>query len=862
MVKKKTLLLIWILAICTVFATLITGCSVVRKNEERALTKPIVTVSYGGKDINISRNELYSAYNTYYQQYSQYIQYGLNITAEEIWDIALQSTINEKYRLMKAQETLLRGDFTVNDKTYTFTERNAAPLAGAKVAFSDSTSKDVLTLAEYTYAVYNIHQSVYSSADSYVATAYQQDLVKKINGSIEQDKFEVIKIDFDSETYDYLKKEYYVGQGIDTDRIKMIFYVEGTFDAAALETLTKTGVNHITVDADNKATEDSYIGPFIVPEANYKTAFSSAAAATGSLLELTYQKKAKDSSGEVVYSSLELVTPYSYDVTAPRPALPTSTATNSDLIVIGEARLDRYASKQTIDAELAKYDISIYDANGNAELDLTQLLAKYIEKNKWVSTDADEIKRAKEAFRKIEDNLRKNYRLEEDNNKLTLLYYQTFDSIVLSVISEEVKKAGTLSLWNDKTGVATADMDNLVYEQFMKLYAAEKLKYDGLTDEEKLVLFRETSIVVASSQTYKNYDTFYYYPGFSDDGTLEYGTANEYLSNGFYVYQINISYETEYVNAILDIIGSNTKADGYDTLKRQLQEFFESKTLTKVSNENYNPDYDCPLHELGDTDEDCKWETDPENKNDGKICPSLAYVLDADGAIVKAGNAEIEAAVIAAIDAAAAEGITVFEAMEKFVYRYNDDPGITSSAVQNGYYISPLNGKDRSGFAKEFVAAAHLANGESITGTPFDGKADLLTTGLAKAYFWRADPTSSIQLIIVSRAPFATDVWAQNGVELFGEDTAKGVAAATKDEIIAYIKDFKLAINGHVKDANGVIDATIYSAIRDKLVTDKKTLVYSDWNRENVPTDLNDGNSAVTKDEKILEEILKEIKGE
>ncbi len=95
-----------LICLCLSASFAFTGCSLVQRNTQRYLNRTVATVG----EVNISKQELISAYNSYGYQYAQYYGY----TTERAVKTTLDRLIDNKIKLQKAKEMIkLEDDGTV-----------------------------------------------------------------------------------------------------------------------------------------------------------------------------------------------------------------------------------------------------------------------------------------------------------------------------------------------------------------------------------------------------------------------------------------------------------------------------------------------------------------------------------------------------------------------------------------------------------------------------------------------------------------------------------------------------------------------------------------------------------------------------
>ncbi len=185
--KKKTLV-VFVLLISLIACIALTGCSLVRLNEERQANRIMATVSQeldlnaaakaklnelGISDynvsLNITRRELISNVNYAVNYYSQlYSQYGLTYSydAETVLNDTLDSMLSEKYYVVKAMEKLLNN--TSSGRLDTMYMVVCKDDYIAKYGYTVA-PEGVLTMSEWYNAMKTVEDTLQEQIDEYVA---------------------------------------------------------------------------------------------------------------------------------------------------------------------------------------------------------------------------------------------------------------------------------------------------------------------------------------------------------------------------------------------------------------------------------------------------------------------------------------------------------------------------------------------------------------------------------------------------------------------------------------------------------------------------------------------------------------------
>lgn len=503
---------------------------------------------------------------------------------------------------------------------------------------------------------------------------------------------------------------------------------------------------------------------FIVPTAMYETAFTSKEAKTDLELTVKFEEKT-EKDGDTSYETHKVT--HTYDVVSPRATETKTTVTNDDDVKIGDITVNRYATLADLQS-------------ANAVVEKIDVEAEY---NRLKNDPAADTK-MRDAYRQLNENLKNSYKT------MDYLYGSAFESAVVSALQVEVKK--TANKGND------ADWDSTILQEFKHNYNNAKDKYAGLTTEEALAAQLGTDIK-------SNLDSFYYYPALSN------------LSGYFYVYQILVNFSETDKTFLTD-----NKTDDKDIMN-SFYEFIKDRTNGKESNPAYNADYDCPVHELGDTDAECKWEKEKGEDETG-VCPSIAYI-DNEVAFTEIYNSlqtKLQTVYNNSELTDAQKSEQAFSIFKDYMYRYNDDPGTMNSST--GYLIAPEGVKDPNGFYQSFLDLAHdVYDYSGAVGNAFtaDGKLGYTFTDYG------------VHIIMVSMTPFENVV--PNTALTFSDDAA----------MLDYIKTTKVSIYGK----------TIYEVLKEKVITDAKTQAYSQFTNTRIKSDLKEDESAVKINEKKMKKL-------
>ncbi|MDR0752134.1 MAG: hypothetical protein LBF12_06115 [Christensenellaceae bacterium] len=742
----------FIVVICLI-ASFFAGCTFFKVNEERIANAVLYTINgYDGITLNLTRNEIVDYYNNY--AYTLINNYGY--TVEQTLDFVVESKIKNKYLVTYAMSVLA--------KDY---EARKPVLVGKG---SVKSPKDVLTWAEYYAAVYSVNNSIKTSVESSLKSAGQKEVLSTYN-QISKEKIK--SVEFAESTLSYLKKEYYVNQGIDDNQIKII----------------------ITYDDETKT------DPILVPTTLYTTPFTSEAEATDSKIEITVDEKIISESTGTTYESHTLE--HTYSVVSPRATETKTEKTNNEgggEITIGTLKVKRYDTLETIKNTLGEAfdDLAIIDLD-----------AKYEELRKSASANVDLV----DAYRLIIENLTKNYKT------LDYVYGQAYESAVSTAFSEEKQK----ELMSE---FETGDYwEKEVLVEFKYLYNNAKQTYDEKSDVDNAVA------IAFANEIKSNLDAYYYHPIVPN--------LNAYV----YVYQILFNFSDKQ-KELLALAGSS------EEIKAKYFEYLKEGIEGKISNPNYDPDYDCEKHELGIEDAPCKYLEENPDKNE-KDCPSLAYMTDENGdyEISKFVNVydELQTALFDIVGEKL-ENLqntdtqrAALELFKEYMYKYNDDPGIMNSAA--GYLMAPEGVDDPNGFYESFVELAHkIYSAGSYVGNAFvtDDQG-----GYKLAY---AFTDYGVHLMMISLMPFVD------------YDNAELLAGASDEQIYEYIKSTRINVAGELDEADPN-NNTIYKVLLKKLMDAKKTQLYNEFTNQLIPADLHKDAKIVETNKKKVDKLYEDVTG-
>ena len=627
MLRKRIFTVSAMLLIAAVLAASVAGCTFIRENEYRAANEAYATVSHNGYTLEITYNEFIDYFNSVGYYYVN--SYGYSV--EDALDLCISSKIQQKYLLIEAMVYLSDPDSVGQERV--------AALSNLPV----KTPSDALTPAEYYAAVYAVSNSMITSAEDIAEESRQTEYTRIMNAISSRD---VSGIDFSDETKDYFETFFhagagcYVGQQLDLERVKIVVKYD-----------------------DGKVSD-----PFVVPTAQYTTAFTSEA--TSDYSERTEEKEfvisfdesVTGSDGEETTEKHTLT--YDYDLIYPRETkAEPEEETDYTTVTIGDFDpVSRYAKDSEIPDEIKQACRTISPIE---EMEAAE--------KKGDSYMAD-------AWRRVNENL------NSANKMLTDLYASQFESAVLSALQAELYNQA------DRAFAAT---DAAVAAEYKYLYATAKDSYTGAADDDKAAFIEAVG---------EGTDSLYYYPAIDDIG------------NYYYVYQILFSFTDEQA-AFLEELGDDEEA-----IEEFTQLFFRS-----LKTQPSDPGYDAENYDPEDAEaKEPFGEEELVSDVIGKLESVLGKIY-AGQALTEAEDGYDYAA--EQLDTPEKRSAAAIDVFLDYLYRYNDDPGIFNNAY--GYLMTAdpedsgwVDAFNELGGAVFKVENAGLGSGTGLVGNAFgaDGK--------------------------------------------------------------------------------------------------------------------------------------------
>ena len=628
MLRKKIFTALAMVMIVAMLAASVAGCTFIRENDYRAANQAYATVSHNGITLTISYNEFVDYFNSMGYYYVNY--YGYSV--EDALDLCISNKIQQKYLITEAMVYLTDPDKVGQSRI------DALVSSGSLVR-----PENVLTQAETLAAIYAVNDSMITSAEEIAEESKQTEYSRLMNAVSSEN---VAGIELSDETKEYFETFFhagagcYVGQKLDTDRVKIVV----------------------------KYDDGSVSEPFIVPTAQYSTAFTSEATADyterteDKEFVITYNESVTGENGEATTEAHTLT--YDYTLIYPRETkAEPEEETDYTKVTIGDFDpVSRYAAYSEIPDEIKNACKSINPLDKMREAE-----------------EAGDTYMA-DAWRRVSENI------NSANKTVSDLYNSQYESAVLSALQAELYNSA------DRAFNAT---DSAVAAEYKYLYSTAKDSYTGTPADDKEAFIDAIG---------EGIDSLYYYPVIDDIG------------NYYYVYQILFSFTDEQA-AFLEELGGDE-----DAIAEFTELFFKSLT-TEAS----NPDYDPETYDPEDADAETPF-GEEELVSDvivrlesvlTKIYAGTPLTAAADGYDYTAEQ----------LDTPEERSAAAIEVFLDYLYRYNDDPGIFNNAY--GYLMTAdpadsgwVDAFNELGDAVFKVENAGLGSGTGLVGNAFgaDGK--------------------------------------------------------------------------------------------------------------------------------------------
>ena len=629
MLRKKIFTALAMVMIVAMLAASVAGCTFIRENDYRAANQAYATVSHNGITLTISYNEFVDYFNSMGYYYVNY--YGYSV--EDALDLCISNKIQQKYLITEAMVYLTDPDKVGQSRI------DALVSSGSLVR-----PENALTQAETLAAIYAVNDSMITSAEELAEESRQTEYSRLMNAVSSEN---VAGIELSGETKEYFETFFhagagcYVGQELDTDRVKIVV----------------------------KYDDGSVSEPFIVPTAQYSTAFTSEATDDYSertedkQFVITYNESVTGENGEATTEAHTLT--YDYTLLYPRETkAEPEEETDYTKVTIGDFDpVSRYLADSEIPEEIknAGKGINPLDKMREAE-------------------EAGDTYMA-DAWRRVSENI------NSANKTVSDLYNSQYESAVLSALQAELYNSA------DRAFDAT---DSAVAAEYKYLYSTAKDSYTGTPADDK------EAFIVAIGE---GIDSLHYYPVIDDIG------------NYYYVYQILFSFTDEQAAFLEDELGDDEEA---------IEEFTQL-IFRSLKTQPSDPGYDAENYDPEDAEaKEPFGEEELVSDVIGKLESVLGKIY-AGQALTEAEDGYDYAA--EQLDTPEKRSAAAIDVFLDYLYRYNDDPGIFNNAYG---YLMTADPED-SGWVDAFnelgdavfkVENAGLGSGTGLVGNAFgaDGK--------------------------------------------------------------------------------------------------------------------------------------------
>lgn len=373
--KKKIIALVILVA---VVAVCFSGCTFIKKNEERQSNEVLAVISDKGFTLTITRNELLTYVNYMLNQYSQY---GYTPDYTTLVPDVFDYLISQKYLVIVAMDYLKN-----------HTDRKGL-MAGENIAGLDLTTPEgILTVGERYAAIKTVNDTFESEIDTFVAD-YEKErrtaLISEREDEIEAylaDGYEVDSVYIKEGSY---KDEYLTGQTLDESKVFLVVA--------------------LTKGEDKKEVDLPYSTSLDVTDFTFSTeADSSAGTVVEKSIKLKYDEAALNDDGETEYVT-HTSDPVEYKLVKPRG---TEAKEEEEVDPAVGSVANRYKKLSEIDAD-ERYGLFDYNAGNTAAL--------------------------KEAYRQFRQS-KKNMLINFDTNGLAYYYDSQYESAIISAFEHELTK--------------------------------------------------------------------------------------------------------------------------------------------------------------------------------------------------------------------------------------------------------------------------------------------------------------------------------------------------------------------------------------------------------------------------------------
>ena len=660
--KKKIIVLFLLVAL--IVSVCLTGCTMVKLNEERQANETIATVTLkNGNEtlsLDVTRNELMSYVNYLINLYSQYSSYGITYDVSNLIDTGVNTLVAQKYSILEGMVYLsgledrqgvmykdtqeykdIYGDKLTPEGVLTIAERYAA------IANTNETFESSIKEYKESYET-ELRDRVISAARERLASLYNAGYVVKENGTS--------IVHQDGETY--------------ADGLYAASFVKGSDDEIDYKQV------YLKIVLVKGETEETVYLPMtsaaISTEVNEDAEFVSNYVAQ-KVVKVSYDEPKKDEDAYTTH-----VAEAEYTLVTPRTAYaePEEEDPRTEAEIKNEGDV--------------KYRYNNFaDVENNAELKKIKDAGQIFAHTK-ATYESDAEADAYRQFREAKKNM--NIYFDASNttdpyNTLGYYYRSSFESAVLSAVQFELKKAAL-----EEAGIT----DTQIADQYDVLVKKQKEEYSVLDNKAQIDKFAETiktdltsayyvpiEAMLEETFTYDGHE--YHYAVDNGDGT--------YAINMFYIAHILFKWTGDLTTDMARYTSDRSDAE----IKEIKTTFADTELYTNKSIADF-----ATAEEMGTTLAD-------------------AFEVNEDGTIKSYKVKDIIDELKAAVAAAATEE-EAFDIFKEYTTYYNDDSGTFKSAT--GYFVA-MGDISHSYDGNDFPNTAidlYLTDGaELISGYAFTG---------------------------------------------------------------------------------------------------------------------------------------------
>lgn len=676
--KKKLVVLILLLALVT--SILFTGCTFIRKNDERISNSVLATVSYdyAGNEyfpkqslsLNVTRSELMSYINYVIYLYNNY---NMQYDPKDVFESSIDSLVTQKYQILVGMAYLMNNSSAERRAAMYYFTDSYKEVYGDKII-----PEGLLTIAERYSTIATTNESFTTSIEQYVEDYYSEirelsiTTAKESLASYYAAGYAVDTTDIDNDgkgdgvRYAHLNEDgktytegLYLSQ-VSADRTTQIDYKKVYLKITLVKTGEENAVVYLPVGKDDVAVAEDDKNTSKNAHITNKVASSDFDEPKVTTEEVTDEKTGKKTTKDVTtYTKHTAVA--SFKVINPRTSFTESEDEKAKAKDKEPNMLDTYRYFTSFDTNDAKQK-EFYD-NGQI-FDIAPL-----------GLD-DATKDAYRRFREEKKNALINFTTEKDPyNGLGYYYKSSFESAILTNVQFELKQAALAA-----DPIDDADLQ----KQYAILAAKQKQEYDILGNKEQVDKFATTIGTDLSTCYYIPLDalkntTYKYKDASGVEQTRAYATLNgdgTYTIDMFYITHVLFKFD-EAIKTIIDRYISKDLKDEDDIKQAKLDLILSVGLLnTNKSNENFSK-------ESGDALSDAYYVV-LDNEGNPKLLDNEGNALSLEDQFLSENVKDVYNALKTELQGVAdnSERLTIFK---KYMTWYNDDGGSMKSKL--GYFI-------------------------------------------------------------------------------------------------------------------------------------------------------------------------------